>query len=83
MNHRPSTVDLFIIFILNFLVNKFKTAAIRRLTDHRHNGGGTNWTWINSFISTVAFLKGNYIDENLVTQLLAKCVSDDNIRGGA
>lgn len=66
--------------------DKYKAAAISRLNKHRINGGGsypTNWTWINPVISTIMFLKGDYVDENLITLLLAKCVGNDNVRGGA
>jgi hypothetical protein len=61
---------------------EYRDDALRRLKEHRDNGGGTNWTWVNPVISTVMFFKGDYVDENLVTQLIAKCVGDDNVRGG-
>ena len=65
---------------------KYKNYMIRRLAKHRNNGGiggcPTNWTWINPVISNAIYIKGDLLDECLVTQLMAKCVGIDNVRGG-
>jgi len=65
---------------------KYENAVKKRLASHRNNGGcngaPTNWTWIHPVISTVAYTQGNLTDENLLTQLIAKCVGEDNVRGG-
>lgn len=65
---------------------KYKNYMIKRLASHRNNGGcngcPTNWTWVYPVVSTVIYIKGNETDECLVTQLMAKCVGIDNVRGG-
>jgi hypothetical protein len=65
---------------------KYKNYMIKRLASHRNNGGcngcPTNWTWINPVVSTAIYIKGDYTDECLITQLMAKCVGVDNVRGG-
>lgn len=57
-------------------------AARRRLREHRHDGGGTYWTWFFPVISVLAAIPGDTRDEDYVTLLLAKCVGDRNVRGG-
>jgi hypothetical protein len=66
--------------------NKYQKAVTKRLSSHRNNGGDdsspTNWTWINPVVSNLTFIKGDLIDENLITLLMVKCVGEDNVRGG-
>jgi hypothetical protein len=71
--------------VSNNSVERYKNGMLKRLEMHRDNGGGsvpTNWTWIHKVISNIVYMKGNHTDENLVTQLVAKCVGPENVRGG-
>lgn len=52
-----------------------------RLSQHRDNGGYTNFTYLHRVISCAVVFYGDKKDEDLVTMLMSKCVGD-RVRGG-
>lgn len=68
--------------------SEYKTyydAIMNRIYEHRNwpsSAVKANWTAIYKVCSLLFYLPGDEEDENLITQLIEKCVGPYHVRGG-
>jgi hypothetical protein len=73
---------------INYMGNGTKThyeSVLARLHDHRNwhdSPVRANWTALYKVLTNISYIPGDKKDENLITELLVKCVGCDNVRGG-